>query len=152
MGEAMAAGVAVPAGPSGLQCERHHPPVPPGADGGFCLHLLDTLAEEVQGIALCATGLPQVRQKLELLAERRMPVVTFNSDIAGARRLCYVGRTPTTPAGVAGDIARQFLRPGDRILLVYADHGRGPADGAVWWTGGSGRRTAGWQRPTTTMR
>ena len=25
----------VPAGPSGLQCERHHPPVPPGADGGL---------------------------------------------------------------------------------------------------------------------
>ncbi|CAN4006678.1 Ferrous iron transport protein A, partial [Dysosmobacter welbionis] len=56
-----------------------------------CLHLLDTLAEEVQGIALCAADCPQVRQKLELLAERRMPVVTFNSDIAGARRLCYVG-------------------------------------------------------------
>ena len=56
-----------------------------------CLHLLDTLAEEVQGIALCAADCPQVRQKLELLAERRTPVVTFNSDIAGARRLCYVG-------------------------------------------------------------
>ena len=53
-----------------------------------CLHLLDTLAEEVQGIALCAADCPQVRQKLELLAERRTPVVSFNSDIAGAWRLC----------------------------------------------------------------
>lgn len=88
-----------------------------------CLHLLDTLAEEVQGIALCAADCPQVRQKLELLAERRMPVVTFNSDIAGARRLCYVGEDAHHAGRVAGDIAAKFLRPGDRMLLVYADHG-----------------------------
>ena len=98
-----------------------------------CLHLLDTLAEEVQGIALCAADCPQVRQKLELLAERRMPVVTFNSDIAGARRLCYVGEDAHHAGRVAGDIAAKFLRPGDRILLVYADHGyaghKGRADG-----------------------
>ena len=98
-----------------------------------CLHLLDTLAEEVQGIALCAADCPQVRQKLELLAERRMPVVTFNSDIAGARRLCYVGEDAHHAGRVAGDIAAKFLRPGDRVLLVYADHGyaghKGRADG-----------------------
>ena len=76
-----------------------------------CLHLLDTLAEEVQGIALCAADCPQVRQKLELLAERRMPVVTFNSDIAGARRLCYVGEDAHHAGRVAGDIAAKFLRP-----------------------------------------
>lgn len=98
-----------------------------------CLHLLDTLAEEVQGIALCAADCPQVRQKLELLAERRTPVVTFNSDIAGARRLCYVGEDAHHAGRVAGDIAAKFLRPGDRMLLVYADHGyaghKGRADG-----------------------
>ena len=75
-----------------------------------CLHLLDTLAEEVQGIALCAADCPQVRQKLELLGEDAH----------------HAGR-------VAGDIAAKFLRPGDRILLVYADHGyaghKGRADG-----------------------
>ena len=43
------------------------------------------------------------------------------------------GRTPTDAGRVAGDIAAKFLRPGDRILLVYADHGyaghKGRADG-----------------------
>lgn len=55
-----------------------------------------------------------------------MPVVTFNSDIAGARRLCYVGEDAHHAGRVAGDIAAKFLRPGDRILLVYADHGATP--------------------------
>lgn len=62
-----------------------------------------------------------------------MPVVTFNSDIAGARRLCYVGEDAHHAGRVAGDIAAKFLRPGDRMLLVYADHGyaghKGRADG-----------------------
>ncbi len=59
--------------------------------------------------------------------------MTFNSDIAGARRLCYVGEDAHHAGRVAGDIAAKFLRLGDRILLVYADHGyaghKGRADG-----------------------
>ena len=54
-----------------------------------CLRLLDQAAEETQGIALCAADCPPVRQKLEELAERRVPVVTFNSDI-----LLCPGRSP----------------------------------------------------------
>lgn len=86
-----------------------------------CLALLDRLAEEgVQGIALCASDCAAVRQKLAELAERRIPVVTFNSDIAGAERLCYVGENARRAGRVAGDIAAKFYCPGDRILLVYA--------------------------------
>ena len=98
-----------------------------------CLRLLDQAAEETQGIALCAADCPPVRQKLEELAERRVPVVTFNSDIAGGRRMCFVGEDAHHAGRVAGDIAAKFLTPGDRILLVYADHGysghKGRADG-----------------------
>ena len=47
--------------------------------------------------------------------------------------LCYVGEDAHHAGRVAGDIAAKFLRPGDRILLVYADHGyaghKGRADG-----------------------
>ena len=98
-----------------------------------CLRLLDQAAEETQGIALCAADCPPVLQKLEELAERRVPVVTFNSDIAGGRRMCFVGEDAHHAGRVAGDIAAKFLTPGDRILLVYADHGysghKGRADG-----------------------
>lgn len=98
-----------------------------------CVRLLDELAGRAQGIALCAADCPPVREKLEELEQRRVPVVTFNSDIAGGKRLCFVGEDAHHAGRVAGEIASKFLRPGDRLLLVYADPGysshRGRADG-----------------------
>lgn len=86
-----------------------------------CLRLLDRLAEEpVDGVALCATDCGEVREKVRELAEKNIPVVTFNSDIAGARRLCYVGEDAHRAGRIAGEIASKFYRPGDRMLLVYA--------------------------------
>ena len=102
-------------------------------DTAACLRLLEELPGTVQGIALCAADCPPVREKLEELERRRVPVVTFNSDIAGGKRLCFVGEDAHHAGRVAGEIASKFLTPGDRLLLVYADPGysghKGRADG-----------------------
>lgn len=122
-----------------------------------CLHLLDTLAEEVQGIALCAADCPQVRQKLELLAGAADAVVTFNSDIAGAGGCATWGRTPTTPAGWPGTSPPSSSGPetGSCWCTPTTATPDTRAGQTAFWSGlrsgGSGRRTAGWQRPTTTM-
>lgn len=96
----------------------------PAEDTAACLRMLD---EEVrrgaQAIALCASDSPETREKLAELAESRIPVATFNSDIPAAPRLCYVGEDAHHAGRVAGEIAAKFLRPGDPLLLVYA----GPA-------------------------
>ena len=86
-----------------------------------CLrHLEELEAEGVQGIALCASDCPAVRRAMSELSRRRIPVVTFNSDIAGADRLCFVGEDAHRAGRLAGEIASKFLAPGDRALLVYA--------------------------------
>ena len=96
----------------------------PAEDTAACLRMLD---EEVrrgaQAIALCASDSPETREKLAELAESRIPVATFNSDIPAGPRLCYVGEDAHHAGRVAGEIAAKFLRPGDPLLLVYA----GPA-------------------------
>lgn len=93
----------------------------PQSESRMCLDILDQLAaEEVHGVALCASDCAPVREKLALLAERRIPVVTFNSDITGAQRLCYVGENAHQAGRIAGEIAAKFLRRGERVLLVYA--------------------------------
>lgn len=96
----------------------------PQEDTARCLELLD---EEIrggaQGVALCASDSLETRAKLSELAEGGVPVVTFNSDIPAAPRLCYVGEDAHHAGRVAGEIAAKFLRPGDPLLLVYA----GPA-------------------------
>lgn len=89
-----------------------------------CLRLLGRAVEDgAQGIALCAFDCEEVRAKLAELAERHIPVVTFNSDIPAGPRLCYVGEDAHHAGRVAGEIAAKFLRPGEPLLLVYA----GPA-------------------------
>ena len=93
-------------------------------DTGACLKQMDRAVENgAQGIALCASDCGAVRAKLEDLKARRVSVVTFNSDIPGGARLCYVGEDAHRAGRIAGEIAAKFLRPGEPLLLVYA----GPA-------------------------
>ena len=90
-------------------------------DTGACLKQMEQAVENgTQGIALCASDCGAVRAKLEDLKARRVPVVTFNSDIPGGARLCYVGEDAHRAGRIAGEIAAKFLRPGEPLLLVYA--------------------------------
>ena len=90
-------------------------------DTETCLRLMEQAVENgTQGIALCASDCGAVRAKLEDLKARRVPVVTFNSDIPGGARLCYVGEDAHRAGRIAGEIAAKFLRPGEPLLLVYA--------------------------------
>ena len=90
-------------------------------DTGACLKQMDRAVENgAQGIALCASDCGAVRARLEDLKARRVPVVTFNSDIPGGARLCYVGEDAHRAGRIAGEIAAKFLRPGEPLLLVYA--------------------------------
>lgn len=93
----------------------------PQEDVRTCIRQMnEAVREGAQAIALCATDCQEMREKLAELAERKFPVVTFNSDITEGKRLCYVGEDAHHAGRVAGEIAFKFLRPGDHPLLVYA--------------------------------
>lgn len=93
----------------------------PQEDTARCLELLDEeIQNGAQAVALCASDSRETREKVAELVESRIPVVTFNSDIPAAPRLCYVGENAHHAGRVAGEIAAKFLRPGDPLLLVYA--------------------------------
>ena len=96
----------------------------PQEDMAACLRQVDRAVENgAQAVALCASDCPEVRAKLEELAKKNIHVATYNSDIAGAPRLCYVGEDARHAGRVAGEIAAKFLRPGEPYLVAYA----GPA-------------------------
>lgn len=93
----------------------------PKSDAKACLtQLAIAAASDPQGIALSASDSPEVRAYLQEIAERHIPVVTFNSDLPGAPRMCYVGEDAHHAGRIAGEIASKFLRPEDRLLVVYA--------------------------------
>ena len=64
-------------------------------------------AEGVQGLAVMPVECERIRMKLNtLIDEKKIPVVTFNSDIVGTRRVCFVGmdnrKSGRTAAGLMG--------------------------------------------------
>ena len=93
----------------------------PQEDVETCLRQIgEALREGAHAIALCPTDCQEIRDRLSDLADQKLPVITFNSDVPNAYRLCYVGENSHRAGRVAGELAFKFLRPGDHPLLVYA--------------------------------
>lgn len=69
---------------------------------------IDALVKEgIHGIAVMPVDCESIRMKLNwLIEEKKIPVVTFNSDIVGTKRSCYVGmdnrKSGRTAAGLLG--------------------------------------------------
>lgn len=72
------------------------------------LKAIDKLSEQgVSGIAVMPVECNKVRDRINrLVGEEQIPVVTFNSDIVGTKRSCFVGldnkRSGQTAAGLMG--------------------------------------------------
>lgn len=71
------------------------------------LRLIDKLAaSSIQGLAIMPADCGKVRTRLNQLSENGIPVITFNSDIAGTTRRCFVGldnkKSGRTAAGLMG--------------------------------------------------
>ena len=96
----------------------------PQTDEAACLERIDRAVEQgAQAIALCAADSTDIRAKIAELAQQKIPVVTFNSDLPESERLCYVGEDAYRAGRVAGEIASKNLQADTPMLLVYA----GPA-------------------------
>lgn len=72
------------------------------------LDAIDALVREgIHGLAVMPVDCESIRMKLNwLIEEKKIPVVTFNSDIVGTKRSCYVGmdnrKSGRTAAGLLG--------------------------------------------------
>ena len=79
-------------------------------DAGLQIRALDELLEAgVQGIAISPEEDDALRGRIDSISgEGRIPIVTFNTDMAGTHRMCFVGldntRSGRTTAGLMGSI------------------------------------------------
>lgn len=84
----------------------------PTVDEAEQLQAVEQLVEEgIQGLAIMPIDCGSIRIKInELVEERKIPVITFNSDIVGTKRTCFVGldnkRSGFTAAGLMGMLTR----------------------------------------------
>lgn len=73
----------------------------------------------IQGLAIMPVECEQIRLKLnQLIEEKQMPVVTFNSDIVGTKRSCFVGLDNRKSGGTAAGLMGMLTRGNGKILVI----------------------------------
>lgn len=91
-----------------------------GVDAHEQLQLLDGLLQEgIDALALMPVDCEEVRERLrQLTLGRGMPVVTFNSDIAGTGRACFVGLDNRQSGRAAAGLMGTMLHGQGKVLGI----------------------------------
>lgn len=79
-------------------------------------------AEGVRGMMLVPIADDQARERINRLPDT-IPVVTYNSDITGTKRLCFVGNDHLAAGRVAGQLMGLLLPDRGNVLLVISQQG-----------------------------
>lgn len=75
--------------------------------------------EGIHALALMPVDSEQIREKLNfLIDEKGIPVVTFNSDIVGTRRTCFVGMDNRKSGRTAAGLLGMLTRGVGKILII----------------------------------
>ena len=83
------------------------------------IELLDALlAWGAQGIALCALNDITIEAKVNELADRGVPCITFNSDLPASRRLCFVGQDYAKSGRIAAELLSKCIPPDAKVLAM----------------------------------
>lgn len=76
-------------------------------------------AEGIDALAIMPVECDPVRVKLnELIEEKKIPVVTFNTDIVGTKRSCFVGLDNRKSGRSAAGLMGMMMRGKGRVLAV----------------------------------
>ena len=81
---------------------------------------IEELVEEgIQGLAIMPVDCDLIREKINWLIDvKQIPVVTFNSDIVGTRRSCFVGIDNRQSGKTAADLMGLMTRGIGKVLIV----------------------------------
>ena len=70
------------------------------------------------GIALMPSEDPEFVGLVNDLARKGVPIVTFNTDLEGSERQCFVGQDSIQSGRVAAGLMAQILAPGSSVLAI----------------------------------
>lgn len=86
------------------------------------LERIDALIETgISGIAMRSIDTPAIAQKIEVLNQKKIPAVTFNSDISDCRRICFIGQDLIRSGRIAGELMAKYVRKNEHILAAIGD-------------------------------
>lgn len=83
------------------------------------MSLLDYIAESnYDGIALRAMESSRLREKLDCIAKKGIPIAIYDSNISNCNTLCFVGEDPLKSGRIAGSLMCKILPADSKILIV----------------------------------
>lgn len=83
------------------------------------IDLIDELeAEGINGLALTPVEDMRVCDHIDALANKNIPVVTFNTDMPGSRRLCYVGQDNLMSGRACAGLMNILLGGHGTVLMI----------------------------------
>lgn len=84
------------------------------------LSAIDALVQEgIQGLAIMPVDCESIRMKLNwLIEEKKISVVTFNSDIVGTKRVCYVGMDNRKSGRTAAGLMGMLTGGNGKVLII----------------------------------
>lgn len=86
------------------------------------MHQLESIqrmsAKKISGLVINPFDDEKIRNALIELKDMGIPIITFNSDLSGIGRLCYVGQDSKRSGRVAGDLMHKLLPQGGTIVCL----------------------------------
>lgn len=82
-------------------------------------HIDRLVAMDVKGIMLVPVDDDRVRDRINALPDS-IQLVTFNSDISGTKRMCFVGSDHIAAGRVAGQLLSTTLRDAGKVALLIS--------------------------------
>lgn len=79
----------------------------------------EMLAWGAQGIALMPTDAPEVRAKIdEVVQQRDIPIVTYNTDVPGSARSCFVGQDAQRSGETAAHLMKLLCGGAGKVAVI----------------------------------
>ena len=86
------------------------------------IDLLDELLSwGAQGIALCALNDLTIEAKVNDMAGKHIPCITFNSDLPESRRLCFVGQDYAKSGRIAAELLSKCIPQEAHVLAMVGN-------------------------------
>ncbi len=90
-----------------------------GVDAAEQLRLIEELLQQgIDALAIMPVDCDEVRERLRQLSAGQVPVVTFNSDIVGTGRACFVGLDNEKSGRAAAGLMGLMLRGQGKVLGI----------------------------------
>lgn len=89
---------------------------------GEVIERIDQLiAEGAQGIAICTVADISIEAKIDQLSTQGIPTITFNSDLPGSKRLCFIGQDYRRSGRIAAELLSKCIDKNAKILAAVGN-------------------------------